>query len=282
MNWHDLFYPTFYFCERVIIGYVAVINTAYFVLMVLGFFAIRAYRIRLKRTEYDALLKSALVPAVSVLTPAYNEAATIRDSIRAMLNLQYPQLEVIVINDGSTDQTLNLLVDEFKLYRSSRQPVGSLPTQPIKAVYESCGQIRLLVINKENGGKADSLNAGLNYARTPLVAAVDSDSLIEPDALLSIVRPFLEDPRRTIAAGGIVRIANGCTVENGRVQRVAAPTSLLAQFQAIEYLRAFLGGRIAFSFLNSLLIISGAFGVFRRNAVIQAGGFTTSTVGEDM
>lgn len=282
MTWQEIFYSTFYFVETLIIIYVAAINLIYFVMMAIGFFVLRAYRTRLKHAEYDALLKSSLVPSVAVLAPAYNESATIRDSVRAMLNLHYPNHEVIIISDGSKDDTLAILIDEFKLYKSSRQPSGTIPTKLVKAVYESRDPIRLLVINKENGGKADSLNAGLNYARALLVAAVDSDSLLEQEALLSVVKPFLEDPERTLAAGGIIRVANGCTVEHGRITHVAAPTSLLARFQAVEYLRAFLGGRVAFSFLNSLLIISGAFGVFRRDAVLEAEGFVTSTVGEDM
>lgn len=254
----------------------------YFLMMALGFFALARYNARLSRNERDALLKSQMVPAVSVLAPACNESATIAESVRAMLNLRYPNHEVVVINDGSKDDTMKLLIEEFRLYRSSRRPLGSIPTKQIRAIYESRDPIRLVVVDKENGGKADSLNAGLNVARTPLVAAVDSDSLIEPDALLAVVKPFLEDPDRTLATGGIIRVVNGCDVKHGNVVRVAAPPLMLCRFQAVEYLRAFLGGRVAFSFLNSLLIISGAFGLFRRDAVLEAGGFATSTVGEDM
>ena len=218
---------------------------------------------------------------MAILAPAYNEALTCRDSVRAMLGPRYPNHEVIVINDGSTDDTLQILIDAFKLYRSGRTPTGSLPTKPVRAIYESRDPIRLVVIDKENGGKADSLNAGINVARAPLVCAVDSDSLIEEEALLSVVEPFLDDDS-TVASGGIIRVANGCRIEGGRVVDVRAPRHLLPIFQVIEYLRAFLGGRVAFSFLNSLLIISGAFGVFRRDAVLEAGGYLTKSVGEDM
>jgi cellulose synthase/poly-beta-1,6-N-acetylglucosamine synthase-like glycosyltransferase len=198
-----------------------------------------------------------------------------------MLNLRYPAHEVIVINDGSKDDTLAVLIDEFKLYRSARTPSGTLPCKPIRAVYESREPIRLVVIDKENGGKADSLNAGINVARAPLVCAVDSDSLLESEALLYVVEPFLQD-ESTLAAGGIIRVVNGCKVAGGHVTEVRAPRRLIPMFQTVEYLRAFLGGRIAFTFLDSLLIISGAFGVFRRDAVLEAGGYLTSTVGEDM
>lgn len=261
--------------------YVGAINILYLFLMVLGFFALWRNRRILSLEEQDALLRSPMLPPVAVLAPAFNEAATCRESVRAMLALHYPDHEVIVINDGSKDETLQILIDEFKLYRSGRTPDGTLPTKPIRAIYESRDPIGLVVIDKENGGKADSLNAGINVARAPLVCAVDSDSLLEDRALLWVIQPFLEDDA-TIATGGIIRVVNGCKVEGGRVTEVRAPRKLVPLFQAVEYLRAFLGGRVAFSYLNSLLIISGAFGVFRRDAVLEAGGYLTSTVGEDM
>ncbi len=275
------FYKIFNFFEYFIIFYVGLIAVIYFLMMTLGYFGLRNYRARFKREELEALLKSPLMPQVSILAPAYNEAATCRDSVRAMLKLHYPNHEVIVINDGSKDDTLDILIEEFRLYRSSRVPSDAILTKPIKAIYESRDPLRLVVIDKENGGKADSLNAGLNVARAPLVCAVDADSLLESDALLLSVKPFLEDPA-TIAVGGTIRIANGCSVEHGRVTRIVAPGSMLAKFQAIEYMRAFLGGRVAFSFVNALLIISGAFGVFRRDAMLAIGGFFPDTVGEDM
>jgi cellulose synthase/poly-beta-1,6-N-acetylglucosamine synthase-like glycosyltransferase len=277
---HELLLRGFFFLETFIIIYVAAINGIYLLLVVIGFFALE-HREPVARRDRDALLKSPLLPPVAILAPAYNEALTCRDSVRAMLGPRYPNHEVIVINDGSTDDTLQILIDAFKLYRSGRTPTGSLPTKPIRAIYESRDPIRLVVIDKENGGKADSLNAGINVARAPLVCAVDSDSLIEEEALLYVVEPFLDDDS-TVASGGIIRVANGCRIEGGRVVDVRAPRHLLPIFQVIEYLRAFLGGRVAFSFLNSLLIISGAFGVFRRDAVLEAGGYLTKSVGEDM
>ncbi len=284
MSWYSVFESCFNGTMLVILGYTLGISLVYFVLMVLGYFALQHYHGRLLRTERDALFKSPLIPRISVLVPAYNEAATILHSVKSMLTLRYPNHEVVVVNDGSVDDTLERLVEEFRLYRSCRVPTGSLPTRHVRAIYESRDPIPLVVVDKENGGKSDALNAGLNVSRAPLVAAVDADSILEPDSLLHVMKPFLEDrePDRTLATGGIVRVANGCLVEHGRVVHVEAPTSILAGFQAIEYMRAFLGGRIAYSFLNSLLVISGAFGVFRRDAVIEAGGFETGTVGEDM
>lgn len=267
---------------QAIVVYMVVISLIYFVMMILGFFALRRYHGRLLRTERDALFKSPIVPRIAVIVPAFDEAATILHSVRSLLTLRYPNHEVVVVNDGSTDGTFDLLVEEFRLYRSSRMTTGDLATRPVRAVYESRDPIPLVVVDKENGGKADALNAGLNVARAPIVAVVDADSILEPDALLHVMKPFLGDEARTLAAGGIVRIANGCRVEHGRVVEINAPESMLGRFQAIEYLRAFLGGRIAYSFMNSLLLISGAFAVFRREAVLEAGGFHRDTVGEDM
>jgi cellulose synthase/poly-beta-1,6-N-acetylglucosamine synthase-like glycosyltransferase len=267
--------------EKWFIFYVSVDNGLQFMLLAIGFFTLKGKRGRLSLPEIETLMKSPLLPGVSILTPAYNEELTICDSVRSMLRLRHPSHEVIVINDGSTDGTLKLLVDEFRLYRSSRIATGSLPTAAVHAVYESLDTIRLVVVDKENAGKADSLNAGLNYSRMPLVGAVDSDSLLERDALIGVSTPFLEDPD-TVATGGIVRVINGCTIKHGLVQQIAAPKSLLARLQVVEYLRAFLGGRVAFSAMNSLMLISGAFGLFKRQALIDAGGFWTSTVGEDM
>lgn len=284
MNWLDVIEACFGSTMVVIIGYTLGISLTYFVLMVLGYFALRHQHGRLLRSEREALFKSPLIPRISVLVPAHNEEATILHSVKALITLHYPSHEVVVVNDGSTDETLDRLIEEFRLYRSVRIPTGNLPTEPIRGIYESRDPIPLVVVDKENGGKGDALNAALNVSRAPLIAAVDADSILEPDSLLHVMKPFLEDIESdcTLATGGIVRVANGCQVEHGRIVRVGAPRSLLAAFQAIEYLRAFLGGRIAYSFLNSLLVISGAFGVFRRDAVVEAGGFDTDTVGEDM
>jgi len=230
--------------------------------------------------ERDPLFKSRLMPAISIIAPAHNEELSIVQSTRSMLQLEYPEHEVIIVNDASTDRTLQLLIEEFHLYKSARQPLHDFATAPVKAVYES-QDLKLLVIDKDNGGKSDSLNAAINYACTPLVAAVDADSLLESNSLLLVVRPFLED-ESTIAVGGIIRVVNGSTVEQGAVTKVGAPRKMLVKFQVVEYLRAFLGGRVALSYMNSLLLISGAFGLFRRDSLIEAGGFELGSLAEDL
>jgi cellulose synthase/poly-beta-1,6-N-acetylglucosamine synthase-like glycosyltransferase len=264
----------------VIIVYAFVSNFNYFVLMALGFFVLRTQRTTEGSVEREPLFKSRLMPAISIIAPAHNEQLSIAQSTRSMLQLEYPEHEVIVVNDGSDDRTLQILIEEFHLYKSARQPLHNLPTAPVTAVYES-QNLKLLVIDKEGGGKSDGLNAAVNYASTPLIAAVDSDSLLESNSLLLVVRPFLED-ESTIAVGGIVRVVNGCTVEHGAVTKVGAPPSLLTKFQVVEYLRAFLGGRVALSYMNSLMLISGAFGLFRCDSVIEAGGFELNSLAEDL
>jgi len=281
ISWQSVGYALLIALERSLIAYVVLIDATQLVLLLLGWARLRR-RERICAGEREALLRSPLCPAVAIIAPAHNEAATVAASTRAMLNLQYPNHDVIVVNDGSKDETLDVLIREFRLFRSDRVPTGGLATKPVKAVYESSDPVRLLVIDKQNGGKADALNVGLNYARTPIVAAVDSDSLLESDAIIQSVKPFLDEPETTVAVGGMVRSVNGCRVDGGQVTGMTTPPSFIALFQSLEYLRAFLGARVGLSFVGSLLIISGAFGLFRRDIVLAAGGFLHSTVGEDM
>ncbi len=221
-------------------------------------------------------------PPIALLAPAFNEALTIAQSVRSLLSLQYPNFEVIVINDGSKDETLKVLIEAFDLRPIERHYDLGIDHQPIRALYGAAHQPRLIVVDKENGGKADALNAGINVSRAPIFCSMDADSLLEPDALLRAVQPFVEDPERTVAVGGTVRIANGCVIADGRVVEVRAPRNPLALLQTVEYLRAFLMARLAWSRINALTIISGAFGLFRRARVIEVGGYTHGTVGEDM
>lgn len=225
---------------------------------------------------------SGASPPIALLAPAYNEEAGIVESVKALMALQYPSMEVIVINDGSSDRTLELLIQTFALRKSKRIHHSDLPHKPIRSLYISDQYPNLLIVDKENGGKADALNAGINVARAPLFCAIDSDSIIEPDALLRMVQPFIDHPSRTVAVGGSVRVVNGCLVSGGRVVKVAAPRGLLALFQVVEYLRAFLVARVAWSRIRTLTLISGAFGLFRRDIAMLVDGYGTDTVGEDL
>jgi cellulose synthase/poly-beta-1,6-N-acetylglucosamine synthase-like glycosyltransferase len=221
-------------------------------------------------------------PPISLLAPAFNEELTVVESVRSLLALQYPDFEVLLINDGSKDGTLARVITEFGLSPVQRYVDTQVPHVAIRGFYASAALPRLLVIDKENGGKADALNAGINACRTSLFCAMDADSILEPDALLRVVRPFIDEPHLTIAAGGTIRIANGCTIDSGRVTAVRLPRNFLALVQIMEYLRAFLMARLALSKMQVLTVISGAFGLFKRQRVVEVGGYSHGTVGEDM
>jgi cellulose synthase/poly-beta-1,6-N-acetylglucosamine synthase-like glycosyltransferase len=251
-------------------------------LLVLAAVELHRYAARSNSSAARRTLRSPLAPPIAVLVPAYNEASGIADSVRSLLALDYPRLEVVVINDGSTDETLQRLTEVFDLRPVRRPTPPFLPHRHVRGVYAPRSRLRLLVIDKENGGKADSLNAGINFSSYSLVCSVDADSILEQDALAKAAMPFVEDPERTVATGGMVRIANGCRIDHGRVIDAHLPPSRFAMFQVIEYLRAFFGTRTGWSALNGLLIVSGAFGLFRRDVVIAVGGYRTDTVGEDM
>ncbi|WP_240126934.1 glycosyltransferase family 2 protein [Thermomonas alba] len=220
-------------------------------------------------------------PPVSILVPAYNEEKTIVATVRSLLRLNYPSFEVVVINDGSTDGTCQAVIDAFGLVEFPEAYRARLKTAPVRRIFAAPGHGRVRLVDKDNGGKADSLNAGINTARSPLFCVVDADSILQPDSLARAVQPFLEDARM-IAAGGVIRIVNGCKVKDGLLSEVDLPSKLLPLMQVIEYLRAFLFGRLGWSPLNALLIISGAFGVFYKERVIAAGGYRRDLVGEDM
>ncbi|TDF93848.1 glycosyltransferase family 2 protein [Paenibacillus piri] len=241
---------------------------------------------QIKSTMYSRfreLAGSEYVPPVSILVPSYNEELTIIESVRSLMTLEFPVYEVIVINDGSKDNTLQVLLDEFGLKRqrlsASRHLVSS---KPLKAIYTSPQYPKLVVIDKDNGGKADALNAGINVSKYPLVSTIDADSVLEKDALIRMVKVYMENPEQHIAIGGNVRIANGSSVQDGRVSSVRVSSKWLPAMQYVEYMRAFLGGRIGWSAMNGLLIVSGAFGLFRKDYLIRVGGYEQDCPGEDM
>lgn len=265
----------------IVLFYFVVLNLVYLCTSFFAFGALRRYSLRMKSLDLTDLITSAWAPPITLIAPAYNEEATCVESVRSLLTLEYPEYEILVVNDGSVDSTLERLTEAFNLQPASRVLTAELESAEVRQVLRSRRHPNLWVIDKENGGKADALNAGLNYCQTPLFCAMDADSLIEPEALIRIVRPFLEDAD-TIAAGGVLRIANGCVVKQGRVIDVRLPKNFLAQLQVLEYLRAFLSGRMGWDALDATLVISGAFGIFKRSVVVDAGGYATDTVGEDM
>jgi cellulose synthase/poly-beta-1,6-N-acetylglucosamine synthase-like glycosyltransferase len=224
---------------------------------------------------------AGLEPGVTICIPAYNEQTTIAESVRSMLQIDYPDFEIVVVNDGSKDGTLDVLLREFAMQPFQMAYRRTLAVKPIHGIYRSPQHPALLVIDKDNGGRSDAVNAAINAARHGLVCVVDADSVLERDSLKRVVRPFIEDPL-TVASGGTVRISNGCQISRGYMQRVDIAKGWLARIQVLEYLRGFHNGRIGWAPMNALMIISGAFGVFRRTTLVGAGGFSTRTIGEDM
>ncbi len=269
------------FFNGLVLAYFVALNGVYLITSLRAYLSLRRYSSRLKALDIQPYLKAEGAPPMTLLAPAYNEEPTCVQSTKSLLTLNYADYEILVINDGSKDKTLERMKEAFDLAPAARLAVGDLATKKVREVYQSRVHHNLWVIDKENGGKADTLNAGINYARTPFFCAMDADSLLEPEALIRVVRPFLED-ETTIAVGGIIRIVNDCRVESGQVTDVRMPRNLLASLQVLEYLRAFLSGRMGWDALDATLVISGAFGVFRRDLVIQVGGYATDTVGEDM
>jgi len=261
------------------LAYVVAINALYLALTGVSFVVLGGYA-RRHAVEVPQVY-SDFEPPVTVIVPAFNEVQIVAATVRSLLQLRYPQFEIVVVNDGSSDDTLKVLIETFNLRRFPEALRVRLKTGRVRAVYRSLAHPELRVIDKENGGKADALNAGINVARYPLFCALDADGILQPDSLRRAVRPFLED-FRTVATGGVVRVANGCDVQGGWLVRAGIPRSPLALIQVVEYCRAFLFGRLGWNPFNGLLVISGAFGVFQKETVIAAGGYRTGVIGEDM
>lgn len=272
-----------------LIFYFLAINTVYITLF---FFALVGSKkqVNLSKTrKYSLLFSDKLLPGISIIAPAYNEEISIIESVTSLLNLQYPNYEVVVVNDGSKDLTLKKLVEHFDLERKHPTHKTYLETRKIRGIY-TCKDIpNLVVVDKQNGGKADALNVGINVSKNPFVCGIDADSILEGDALLKLASAMLDDTRPFVAMGGNIYPANGFKFDKGQVEKRAIPKEVVCRFQTIEYLRAFTSGRIGWSEVRSLMIISGAFGLFKKSALIEGGGYLTSsgtfkkdTVGEDM
>jgi len=280
-TWYLIYQLVLVRLNWVVLTYFLLVNTFYLALLISAAWGLRQHFLNARGETRWRVLGSRVAPRISVLAPAHNEAATIGESVRSLLTLYYPNLELVLVNDGSIDETLDVLTKEFELVPIHPIYRQEVRTKPVRSVYLSRSHPHLVVVNKENGGKADALNAGLNFATGKLVCAIDADSLIEADALQRMIRPFLSDDD-VLAAGGTIRIANGSLVQGGRVVEAHVPRRPLPGFQTVEYLRAYLFGRLGWNRLGGNLIISGAFGLFRREAVIAIGGYDKGTVGEDM
>ena len=272
------------FYNGAVLGYTLVIMSSYILLACFSLHSLSKYLKQNSFTDYYDILPSPLAPSVSIIAPAYNEEKTIVENIRSLLSLHYVNVEVIVVNDGSSDNTLQLVKESYKMELVDFAVHMDLACKEIKGVYKSTLPAfgHLIFIDKANGGKADALNAGINVSSNDYVLCIDVDCIIEQDAILKMVKPFMNDKKQVIASGGVIRIANSCKIDSGKIVEVNVPGNFVARVQVIEYLRAFLLGRMAWSNIDGLLLISGAFGMFDKNIVIKAGGYYKETVGEDM
>lgn len=268
-----------------ILAYAVLIMSSYLILAYLSAKELRGYLKKNSFVDYNVLLTSEFAPKLSLIAPAYNEGFTIEENVKSLLSLNYNNYQVIVVNDGSKDNSMEILIRTYDLVLTELEVHSKIETKKIKGLYRSRNAAfkKLIVVDKENGGKADALNAGLNIAEYPYVVCIDVDCILDKDSLLKLAKPFLESHgKRIIATGGVVRIANQCIIKNGRLVEVNVPDSMLSRIQVLEYLRAFLLGRMAWGRLDGLLLISGAFGAFDKEIALLAGGYSTKTVGEDM
>lgn len=272
------------FISTGIFYYALFVYLSYIFLAILSAYEMRFYKRKNSFVNYNRILSSPFSPSISIIAPAYNEAATIVDNIRSLMSLYYNNFEVIIVNDGSKDDTLQLMIEEYDLVKVDYFFEYKIHCKEIKGVYKSKNKAynKLTVVDKANGGKADALNAGINISKKEIIACIDVDCILESEALLKMVKPFLEEKVKVIATGGVIRIANNCEISDGRITQVNLPKNWLARMQVLEYFRAFLVGRMAWSRLNGLLLVSGALGLFDRKIVIECGGYYHDTVGEDM
>ena len=274
-------YQLVIFFNLFVILYVTLVGFINLILLLVSVVFSVQYIKKVKFSDVKLYKESYHMIPMAILVPVHNEEDVIIHSIRSLLSLEYLNYEVIIINDGSTDKTLSLVIKTFGLRKSTVPIRERIKTQLIRGVYFNPEHPNLILIDKENGGKADALNAGINVSHFPYFVSLDGDSLLDSGALVRIAMAFMEY-KYTIAVGGIIRVLNGSEVKNGKVISLALPKSKLAVFQILEYLRAFLVGRTGWSVFNNVLIISGAFGAFLKEPVLEVGGYTTDTVGEDM
>ena len=270
------------YANFIILFYFVAANLAYTVLMALSLYAVSLHsKYSVNKTHAD-MQDSPVTPPVALIVPAFNEEKAIVQTVLSLLELNYPEKEIIVVDDGSSDRTLESLIAKFGLQKMDFIYRQALPTEEPVAYYFNPDVPELQVIAVRHGGKSHALNSGINLARSPYFCTVDADSIIERDALLRLMSPVLQSSENTVVSGGIVRIANGCTVKEGRIAKVDLPGTWLERCQIVEYIRTFLFGRPGWNALRATFITSGAFCLLHRQSVIEAGGFTRTTVTEDI
>ncbi len=271
IEWIQLFYLFYFIGLNSVYGLLTIIS-----LVVLPHYIQKQSIHKLPHTE------TGFEPPISLIVTAYNEAAVIIPATEALLQLEYSEFEIVIVNDGSTDNMMELLIEKYALEVFPAAIRKQIDHQPIRRIYQSKLYPNIRVVDKENGGcKADASNAGINCAKYGLFMPLDADTILERDCLKLLVQPYLQNTD-TVAVGGSVRILNGCSVKDGFLEKVRFPKNWYARFQVLEYSRAFMNGRVGWNYFDALPLISGAFGLFKKEAVIEAGGYSSTSLGEDM
>ncbi len=274
------------FFDFIFLTFAIAATASYIILAIISAFETVNYMKKNSFVNYTKILSSPISPSISIIAPAYNESLNIVENVRSLLSNHYVNYDVIIVNDGSKDDSLEKLIAAYDLVKVDYLINNQIPTKPLRqGVFKSTNPAfeKLIVVDKENGGKADALNFGLNISTNRYVACIDVDCLLLEDALQKMIKPFLESTdEKVIAAGGVIRIANSCKIKDGKLIDINLPKNRIVRGQILEYLRAFLLGRMAWSKLNGLLVISGAFGLFDKKIALEVGGYDTKTVGEDM
>lgn len=284
IDWYIETFGKFY--ENTVFFYGVTLLIIYGILGFLSLRSIKSFLAEEAKTDYKMLLSSHITPGISVIAPAFNEGVTIITNVKSLLNLNYPTYEVIVINDGSTDDTLPKLIHEFQLEEIEFAYIEKIKTQPVRGIYKSKNKAyaKLLVIDKVNGkSKADASNAGINASSFPYFLCTDVDCVLDQDTLMKLIRPVLVEPkRRIIASGATLRMVNSCEVERGVIRRVRPPKQLLPRFQEVEYIRSFVLGKMGWNRINCVPNVSGGLGMFDKEIVVKSGGYDPLSSGEDM
>ncbi len=274
------------FFETTVFVYGSGLLMLYAMLAILSFINIRLFLRKESYTDYSVIVASPLAPGISVIAPAFNEGLTIISNVRSLLTFDYPNYEVIIINDGSTDDTLEKLMTEFSMVKVDFAYDVKISSKPVRGVYKSTDEAyaKLVVVDKENGkSKADATNAGINIAAYPYFLCTDVDCILHNQTLQMLIRPMMEEEhKRVIATGATLRMANSCEVDEGVLIKIRAPRPLLARFQELEYIRSFVLGKMGWSYINAVPNVSGGLGMFDKEIAVKAGGYDSVSFGEDM
>lgn len=270
----------FHYSGKTLFYYFLSINSFYLLLILFSIPSIYRRFMEVNLEDITHMVNSESLPEIAIIIPCYNLKEEVFSALDAVLDMQYPKKKIVVVNDGSTDNTFEMLKERLQLFEVPIISDGLLKTAPLRGVYLSKNRGSVLVIDKENGGRADALNAGLNHIHSRFYLVIDGDTILEKDALLRMVRPFFTQ-KSVVGQGGTIRILNGCTVVDGRIEHISLPSNYFAGVQVVEYLRSFLYGRLGWNYLGGNVIVSGAFGLFERKTVIELDGYDPKSISED-